>query len=156
MATVYNVNNTRVNSGDRYHASPPAPRETYRPSPTRLSDIGTESPVQVGFKEPAKNTDLYGYNERKKYLTAKYGQHQMRLIRKRLAVEDWVDEELRRLYDADEDDTYDCEIDLDELLDLDEETDRRLFVQERVANVTKSQDVVDKFIEDLLEKAQTL
>ena len=29
----------------------------------------------------------------------------------------------------DEDDTYDCEIDLDELLDLDEETDRRIFVQ---------------------------
>ena len=100
MATVYNVNSTRVNSGDRYHASPPAPRETYRPSPTRHSDIGTESPVQVGFKEPPKNTDLYGYNERKKYLTAKYGQHQMRLIRKRLAVEDWVDTELRRLYDA--------------------------------------------------------
>ena len=36
--------------------------------------------------------------ERKKYLTAKYGQHQMKLIRKRLAVEDWVDKQLRILY----------------------------------------------------------
>ena len=38
--------------------------------------------------------------ERKKYLTAKYGQHQMKLIRKRLAVEDWLDKELNRLYDV--------------------------------------------------------
>ena len=29
----------------------------------------------------------------------------------------------------DEDDTYDCEIDLDELLDLDEERERWMFVQ---------------------------
>ena len=102
MATVYNVNNTRVNSGDRYRSSPPQPRETYRPCPAARNSVNEiEAPVQVGFKEPTKNTDLFGgYNERKKYLTAKYGQHQMRLIRKRLAVEDWVDEELRTLYDA--------------------------------------------------------
>ncbi|ESO83003.1 hypothetical protein LOTGIDRAFT_169834 [Lottia gigantea] len=33
-----------------------------------------------------------------KYLTAKYGQHQMMLIRKRLGVEDWIYDELRKLY----------------------------------------------------------
>ena len=32
----------------------------------------------------------------------------------------------------DEDDTYDCEIDLDELLDLDEERERWMFVQASV------------------------
>lgn len=36
--------------------------------------------------------------QKKKYLTAKYGQHQMSLIRKRLKVEDWLDEKLRSLY----------------------------------------------------------
>lgn len=36
--------------------------------------------------------------QKKKYLTAKYGQHQMSLIRKRLKVEDWLDERLRSLY----------------------------------------------------------
>ena len=36
--------------------------------------------------------------ERKKYFTQKYGQHQMLLIRKRLAVEEWLDSNLRRLY----------------------------------------------------------
>ncbi len=40
------------------------------------------------------------YEERKKYLTAKYGAHQMKLIRKRLAVEDWVDSQLRQLFDV--------------------------------------------------------
>ena len=38
--------------------------------------------------------------KKKKYFTAKYGQHQMLLIRKRLAVEDWVYEALRDLYDC--------------------------------------------------------
>lgn len=36
--------------------------------------------------------------ERKKYFTQKYGQHQMQLIRKRLAVEEWLDEKLRAMY----------------------------------------------------------
>ena len=31
----------------------------------------------------------------------------------------------------DEDDNYDCEIDMDELLDFDEDIERRLFVQVR-------------------------
>lgn len=38
--------------------------------------------------------------KRQKYLTARYGQHQMMLIRKRLAVEDWLYNELRELYDC--------------------------------------------------------
>lgn len=36
--------------------------------------------------------------KRQKYLTARYGQHQMTLIRKRLAVEDWLYEQLRVLH----------------------------------------------------------
>ena len=49
----------------------------------------------VGFQE-----DIREDEERRKYLTAKYGQHQMKLIRKRLAVEDWVDNELKKLYNV--------------------------------------------------------
>ena len=40
----------------------------------------------------------------------------------------------------DEDDTYDCEIDLDELLDLDEERERWMFVQ---ASVNRLQTIID-------------
>lgn len=64
----------------------------YPPSPT--------SPTSnVGFKVPsAKMVPDPVEEDRKKYLTAKYGQHQMRLIRKRLQVEYWVDEELQLIY----------------------------------------------------------
>lgn len=37
---------------------------------------------------------------REKFLTAKYGSHQMALIRKRLAVEMWLYDELQKLYDT--------------------------------------------------------
>lgn len=37
---------------------------------------------------------------REKFLTAKYGSHQMSLIRKRLAVEMWLFDELEKLYES--------------------------------------------------------
>lgn len=47
------------------------------------------------------NTENPEMNERKrKYLTAKYGQHQMNLIKKRLKVEMWMYEQLQMLFDT--------------------------------------------------------
>lgn len=129
MATMY----TR-NCGDRYPDS---------------------SPHTVNFHD-ATNRDEY-LEEKKKYLTAKYGQHQMKLIRKRLAVEDWLDKELKSLYGMEsETETYDCEIDIDELLDMEEDTERKQFVRSKVASSGKSPDVINKFIDELLAKAATL
>ena len=50
----------------------------------------------VGFRVPS-NDPQYS-QEREKYLTAKYPRKTMHLIRKRIAVEYYMDEELRRLY----------------------------------------------------------
>lgn len=45
------------------------------------------------------NTEDGEINDRKKrYLTAKYGQHQMNLIKKRLKVEMWMYEQLQALF----------------------------------------------------------
>lgn len=45
--------------------------------------------------------DLREYEEdRKKILTMKYGAHQMKLIRKRLGVEFWMDDQLKKLYNV--------------------------------------------------------
>lgn len=45
------------------------------------------------------NIDQNEITERKQnYLTAKYGQHQMNLIKKRLRVEMWICEQLQVLY----------------------------------------------------------
>lgn len=40
------------------------------------------------------------HERKKKYLTAKYGQHQMSLIKKRLRVEMWMYDQLQILYDS--------------------------------------------------------
>lgn len=63
-----------------------------------LSDVRAErSPSKAGlhvnFKEKGEIKE-----RREKFLTAKYGNHQMSLIRKRLAVEMWLYEELKKLY----------------------------------------------------------
>jgi len=59
-----------------------------------------------GNRSPAKSDLHVNFTEkvevkekREKFLTAKYGAHQMSLIRKRLAVEMWLLEELQKLYD---------------------------------------------------------
>jgi hypothetical protein len=40
-------------------------------------------------------------DDREKYLTAKYPNHQMALIKKRLKVEFWIDDRLKYLYNID-------------------------------------------------------
>jgi hypothetical protein len=56
------------------------------------SNHGNTNVKFIGFFEN-KNID-----EREKYLTAKYPNHQMALIKKRLKVEFWIDEQLKNLF----------------------------------------------------------
>ena len=62
----------------------------------RASD-GQSSPRNVSFGNNKREEEK---DKRQKYLTARYGQHQMMLIRKRLAVEDWLYEKLRDIYNC--------------------------------------------------------
>ncbi|CAF4489957.1 unnamed protein product [Rotaria sp. Silwood2] len=87
------------------------------------------------------------FDEREKYLTAKYPQQQMQLIRKRLKVEFWLDDQLRFLYDikdnSSQEDHDQCPEDLiDCLLDMDNESKRRRFLIE--------------FIDELLHRVKML
>lgn len=54
---------------------------------------GGKSHLHVGFMDNGEVKE-----KREKYLTAKYGSHQMNLIRKRLGVEMWLYDELQKLY----------------------------------------------------------
>ena len=56
------------------------------------------STSHVDFKDESDTVDV-NEKPREKHLTAKYPKHQMGLIRKRLAVEDWIDSELKKLFD---------------------------------------------------------
>lgn len=92
---------------------------------------------------------------KKKYLTAKYGQHQMNLIKKRLRVEMWMYEQLQALYNV-SDDSNDVEIDLDELLDFEEDISRKEWLRNKLIDAKQSKDIVETFIVELLERAKTL
>ncbi|XP_066979462.1 protein phosphatase 1 regulatory subunit 14C isoform X3 [Macrobrachium rosenbergii] len=95
--------------------------------------------------------------ERKeKYLTAKYGAHQMSLIRKRLGVEMWMFDQLQSLYPTPEGKHEEKELDLDELLDIEGELKRKKFLWDSLADCKQSKDKIEKFIDELLERATTL
>ncbi|TPP62582.1 PKC-activated phosphatase-1 inhibitor [Fasciola gigantica] len=53
-------------------------------------------------------------NKKKRYLTAKYDRKTRQKINERIRVENFMFEELRKLYRTEVDD-YDCDIDIDEL-----------------------------------------
>jgi len=95
--------------------------------------------------------------ERKeKYLTAKYGAHQMSLIRKRLGVEMWMFDQLQTLYPSPEGKNEEKELDLDELLDVEGELKRKKYLWDSLADCKQGKDKVEKFIGELLERATTL
>ncbi|KAF9411711.1 hypothetical protein HW555_009577, partial [Spodoptera exigua] len=100
------------------YAAPPAHPAL---SPTERSPA--KSGLHVNFSDKGEVKE-----RREKFLTAKYGSHQMALIRKRLAVEMWLYDELQKLYET----------------------------PTLLADAKKPQKDVHKFINDLLERAKTL
>lgn len=127
-----------------------------------LADVRSErSPAKTGlhvnFKDKGEIKE-----KREKFLTAKYGHHQMSLIRKRLAVEMWLYEELKKLYESkskkqvDDVNNDEVEVDIDELLDMDSDEERRRHLQNLLMNAKGSQSDIKKFINELLDKAKTL
>lgn len=127
---------------------------------TEPLSLATKDAVRVGFSlQQEKNGRVE--NDRKKYLTAKYGQHQMALIKKRLNVELWLIEELQLLYPKENLPSagipvLECDIDLDDLLDLERDDERRRFLKLKLADCPQSPHIVARFIEDLLLKAKSL
>lgn len=52
----------------------------------------------VNFHSAANQGSIDKLTQRERIITVRYGAHQMKLIRKRLAIEQWLDDELRKLY----------------------------------------------------------
>ncbi|KAM3959553.1 LOW QUALITY PROTEIN: protein phosphatase 1 regulatory subunit 14B [Aphomia sociella] len=139
-----------------HSAHPPHPAL----SPTERSPA--KSGLHVNFSDKGEVKE-----RREKFLTAKYGSHQMALIRKRLAVEMWLYDELQKLYEVPKESsgagggggansTQEVEVDIDELLDMDSDEHRRRHLSTLLADAKKPQKDVHKFINELLEKAKTL
>ncbi|KRX63728.1 Protein phosphatase 1 regulatory subunit 14B, partial [Trichinella sp. T9] len=92
--------------------------------------------------------------ERGRVLTMKYGKQQMMLIRKRLRVEMWLLENLEPLCDLEKFD--EAMIELDFLLDMEDEAQRRKWLQEQLQLHCSDKEKAEAFIEELLEKLKTL
>ncbi|PRD35623.1 UNVERIFIED_CONTAM: hypothetical protein NCL1_10994 [Trichonephila clavipes] len=118
------------------------------PSKATTSDMQSIQPGQ----SPPKSMLHVNFNleneeiheRKKKYLTAKYGQHQMSLIKKRLRVEMWMYDQLQILYEIpDDSSSYEVEIDLDELLDIEAEPARRDWLRKKLVGVKQSEEAVE-------------
>jgi protein phosphatase 1 regulatory subunit 14B len=79
----------------------------------------------------------------------------MALIRKRLRVEMWMYDQLQTLY-TEEAGAPEVEIDLDEVLDIEDDNLRKKFIRDILTDSKSSREVINKFVEDLLERAKTL
>merc|ERR1739844_58399 len=122
---------------------------THNTSKPNHSDCGKKTSPATPSKAVNFSTNPENEKHREKYLTAKYGAHQMALIRKRLKVEMWMYERLTEIYGAD-----DIEIDLDEVLDMEDEAERRTYISELLRVGCKRPlkvEHVNHFVGDLLE-----
>ena len=95
------------------HLSSPTKAPYHEPAQTQVVTVAKKTPVKTAGHPPNitnnsslrsnKNVNFNSNNEdekkREKYLTAKYGAHQMALIRKRLKVEMWIFDQLQELYE---------------------------------------------------------
>lgn len=133
---------------------PPPPKPGYAPPPVPPN---RQSAPPTPNKTVNFSIDPANEKKREKFLTAKYGAHQMALIRKRLRVEMWMYDQLQALYNKeDESAGHDIEIDLDEVLDMEDDTVRKQFLRDLLVGSNSPRDLINKFVDDLLEKAKTL
>jgi len=131
--------------------APPLPSKTgYAPAGHRPTPPSTPNKT-VNF---SINPDTE--KKREKFLTAKYGAHQMALIRKRLRVEMWMYDQLQTLYTSEEEGAADVEIDLDEVLDMEDDTVRKTYLKDLLSGSKSTKELINKFVDELLEKAKTL
>ncbi len=85
-----NHNGSSVGHGKKYAS------KTLASSSSSSTNSSTSSTGSVNVKFSGFFKDKI--DEREKYLTAKYPNHQMALIKKRLKVEFWIDEQVKNLF----------------------------------------------------------
>merc|ERR1711902_181884 len=133
------------------------------PKPVMPVQVKKTAPVKTAAKpaQPVTNNKNVNFNKggdedekkREKYLTAKYGAHQMALIRKRLKVEMWIFDQLQELYETETELPNDVDIDLDEILDIEDENQRKKFI--RVSR-TRTQSLDRIFILNLFIRTSSI
>ncbi|KAK2824969.1 hypothetical protein Q7C36_018896 [Tachysurus vachellii] len=79
-------------------------------------------------------------------VTVKYDRKE---LRKRLVLEEWIIEQLSELYDCEEEEMPEVEIDIDDLLEVNSEDERAVKLQESLTDCFKP---TDAFVQELLRR----
>ncbi|KAG7323361.1 hypothetical protein KOW79_013063 [Hemibagrus wyckioides] len=79
-------------------------------------------------------------------VTVKYDRKE---LRKRLVLEEWIIEQLSELYDCEEEEMPEVEIDIDDLLEVNSEDERAVKLQESLTDCYKP---TDTFVQELLRR----
>ncbi|XP_062872017.1 protein phosphatase 1 regulatory subunit 14C [Trichomycterus rosablanca] len=77
-------------------------------------------------------------------VTVKYDRKE---LRKRLVLEEWIIEQLSELYDCEDEEMPEVEIDIDDLLEVNSEDERAVKLQESLTDCYKP---TDAFVQELL------
>uniref|UniRef100_A0A914WZK8 Protein phosphatase 1 regulatory subunit 14C n=2 Tax=Plectus sambesii TaxID=2011161 RepID=A0A914WZK8_9BILA len=96
--------------------------------------------------------------QRSRVLTMKYGKQQMMLIRKRIRVETWLEEQIEELFDGNDQLIAKCDMDVDKVLDVETERERRQFILDEINKVgcPISPAQIQAFADDFIDQLNTL
>ncbi|KAJ8008709.1 hypothetical protein DPEC_G00081230 [Dallia pectoralis] len=118
--------------------------ESSAPLPAAASRVFFQPPAVVGCagSGPMPRDDPVQRKQGK--VTVKYDRKE---LRKRLILEEWIIEQLSDLYDCEEEEMPEVEIDIDDLLEVNSEDERAVKLQESLTDCYKPTEV---FVKDLL------
>ncbi|XP_028970542.1 protein phosphatase 1 regulatory subunit 14C [Esox lucius] len=121
-----------------------ASTETSAPLPAAASRVFFQPPAGVGCagSGPMPRDDPVQRKQGK--VTVKYDRKE---LRKRLILEEWIIEQLSDLYDCEEEEMPEVEIDIDDLLEVNSEDERAVKLQESLIDCYKPTEV---FVSELL------
>ncbi|KAM9317032.1 protein phosphatase 1 regulatory subunit 14C [Gastrophryne carolinensis] len=123
------------------------------PSPAAGGRVFFQSPLaSPGRREDSPTVAAPPHKQRQQQqqgkVTVKYDRKE---LRKRLALEEWIVEQLSELFGCEEEEMPDVEIDIDDLLDASSEEERVVKLQESLAGCCKP---TEEFISQLLSRIQ--
>lgn len=106
--------------------------------------------AKVNFPDTAEDNSI----KRKRYLTARYDKRTRRKLQEKISLEGFIFEELRKIYQTENDD-FDCELDIDILLSMNDD-ERRSYIKERLINSPSSEEVQTAFINTIVDRLRNL
>lgn len=122
-----------------------ASTETSAPLPTAGSRVFFQPPSGVGCVGSGPITAADDPVQKKQgKVTVKYDRKE---LRKRLVLEEWIIEQLSELYDCEEEEMPEVEIDIDDLLEVNSDDERASKLQESLTDCYKP---TEDFVRELL------